>query len=260
MSRVPMSPHALPAVLIRRFLAVVFIAYGSVKLLGGQFVYDDWTITRSSADGPFLVWAFFGYSPVYARFIALCELIPAILLLVPRTAFAGAVALFPVALNITVMDFAYGFPGVKYMVAAYTLLLAWLLWIEREKLFALFAPLDAVRSALRQPTITHPPAAPSMSRRGRLGVQVLSTLFILWVANMVVESTTDGPERRAVAAANAGGDSLVLKRSRLHGQGGIGRTGTVQVRTAHDTTAVATVYVTRPLGFVPWRVDSVVRR
>lgn len=252
-----MRSDALPLVLIRRFLGVVFIAYGLVKLFGGQFVYSDWTITRSTASGPFLVWAFYGFSPAYAKFIALCELIPGILLLFPRTAFVGAAALFPVALNITVMDFAYGFPGVKYLVAIYTALLALLIWVEREKVWMMFASRERVQAAFAAVGSVTVAPAPERSKLLLGAIRVVSTLFILWVANMIVEVSTDGPEPRAVAYATSRGDSLVLKRSRLTGQSGIGRTATVQLRTSSDTNVAATVFLTRPIGFVPWRVDSV---
>lgn len=252
------SDH-LVFVLMRRFLGIVFIAYGLVKLAGGQFVYSDWTITRSSASGPFLVWAFYGFSPWYAKFIAMCELVPGILLLIPRTAFVGAAVLFPVALNITVMDFAYGFPGVKYLVAIYTVMLGILILAEREKVFMLFLPRERVQAALATTAATPVSAAPARSPAVRAMVNVVSTLFIVWVANMVVETSTDGPEGAAVAAAAQPGDSLVLKRSRMWGQSGIGRRGVVELRRAADTVTVATVHLTRWSGFVPWRADSVQR-
>lgn len=255
-----MRADALPLVLIRRFLGVVFIAYGSVKLLGGQFVYDEWTMTRSTVGGPFLVWAFYGYSPIYARFIGLCELIPGILLLIPRTAFLGAAALFPVALNITVMDFTYRFPGVKYLATFYTLLLGVLLAAEREKLLLFLAPIARVRAAWQLVPTIAVPASPPPRRAVRIGVAVVSTLFILWVANMIVEGSTEGPEPQAIAAASAPGKPAhVLVRSRLTGQTGIGRTATVDLRAAGDSIPSTRVFLTRLVGFVPWRVDSVVQ-
>ncbi|MGH7468637.1 MAG: MauE/DoxX family redox-associated membrane protein, partial [Longimicrobiales bacterium] len=131
---------------IRFFLAVVFIVYGLTKLLGGQFNYGDWTLDKKTVDGTSLVWAFYGYSPVYARFLGLTELIPAILLLIPRTATVGALMLFMVTLNVTVLDFAFGFPSVKYFALLYTLLLGMLLWSDRAKLLRLLerAPSNTV--------------------------------------------------------------------------------------------------------------------
>ena len=234
-----MQRDALPLVMIRRFLGVVFISYGTVKLLGGQFVYDEWTITRSTANGPFLVWAFYGFSPAYARFIALCELVPGVMLLFPRTAFAGALALFPVALNITAMDFGFGFPGVKYLVTIYTLLLGILIWAERDRVWALLRSADG-------------PTRPV----GRL-LNGLSLVFLLFVANLVAESTTPGPEGRAIRAATPpGGEAMVVLRSRMVGQSGIGRTGTVDLAPEGTSAPTVRAHVSRRFGFVPWRVDS----
>jgi len=234
-----MRSDALPLVMIRRFLGVVFIAYGIVKLLGGQFVYDEWTITRSTANGPFLVWAFYGFSPAYARFIALCELVPGVMLLFPRTAFAGALALFPVALNITAMDFGFGFPGVKYMVTVYTAMLALLIWAERDRLWALLRP----------------PVAPARPV-GRL-VNGLSLVFLLWVGNLVAETTTPGPDGPAIRAATpAGAPPMVVVRWRVAGQSGFARTGFVDLAPAATGPATVRAYVSRAFGLVRWKVDS----
>ena len=106
----------------RLLLFVVFAGYGSIKLLGGQYDYGDWVISNRTADGTSVVWAFYGYSPVYGRFTGLYEVVPALLLLSRRTVTLGALGLFAVSLNITVMDFAYGYPMVKCFSLAYTLL------------------------------------------------------------------------------------------------------------------------------------------
>jgi uncharacterized membrane protein YphA (DoxX/SURF4 family) len=123
---------------IRIFLSIVFLVYGGVKLLGGQFYYGDWTLSKATADGPGLVWAFYGYSPFYGRIVGLFELVPALLLLHRRTATVGAAALFAVSLNITLMDFAYDYPAVKYFSLGYTALLALLLFYDRKRLMLLF--------------------------------------------------------------------------------------------------------------------------
>lgn len=131
-----LPPRLITAV--RLLLFVVFAGYGSIKLLGGQYDYGDWVISNRTADGTSVVWAFYGYSPVYGRFTGLYELVPALLLVSRRTATLGALALFAVSLNITVMDFAYGYPMVKYFSLAYTLLCLFLVWQERDRLRAAF--------------------------------------------------------------------------------------------------------------------------
>ncbi|GAA5145755.1 hypothetical protein GCM10023321_04120 [Pseudonocardia eucalypti] len=129
----------------RIFLAAVFVMYGSIKLFGGQYYYGDWAMTKQTASGTGMVWAFFGYSPVYGRFTGLFELVPALMLLHPRTATLGAAALFAVRLNITVMDFAFDFPMVKYFVLGYTLLALVLVWHDRNRLrLMLLRPVEVV--------------------------------------------------------------------------------------------------------------------
>jgi uncharacterized membrane protein YphA (DoxX/SURF4 family) len=131
-----LPPRLITAV--RLLLFVVFAGYGTIKLLGGQYDYGDWVISNRTQDGTSVVWAFYGYSPVYGRFTGLYELLPALLLLSRRTATLGALALFAVSLNITVMDFAYGYPMVKYFALAYTLLCLFLVAQDRDRLAAAF--------------------------------------------------------------------------------------------------------------------------
>ncbi|HWM36155.1 MAG TPA: hypothetical protein VNS49_03415 [Streptomyces sp.] len=122
----------------RVLLCVVFVTYGTVKLLGGQYDYGDWVISNRTADGTSVVWAFYGYSPVYGRFTGLYEVVPALLLLSRRTATLGALGLFAVSLNVTVMDFAFDYPMVKYFALAYTLLCVFLIVQDRERLMSAF--------------------------------------------------------------------------------------------------------------------------
>ncbi|HWM05206.1 MAG TPA: hypothetical protein VNP92_22935 [Actinophytocola sp.] len=125
-------------VAVRFLLAAVFIMYGGIKLFGGQYYYGDWVIAKAENPGPGLVWAFYGYSPFYGRVTGLFELLPALLLLSRRTATLGALALFAVSLNVTLMDFAFDYPMVKFFALGYTLLCAFLLWQGRARLLAAF--------------------------------------------------------------------------------------------------------------------------
>ncbi|WP_143101748.1 hypothetical protein [Amycolatopsis marina] len=131
------QPKAI--LLLRIVVSAIFLAYGSVKLSGGQYYYGDWTMDKETANGPSLVWAFYGYSPIYGRITGLFEFIPAIMLLFRRTSLVGAAALFAVSLNITLMDFAFGFPSVKYFILGCTVACTVLILHEKDKLTALFA-------------------------------------------------------------------------------------------------------------------------
>lgn len=123
---------------VRIAMAVVFVFYGSVKLLGGQYNYGEWTISNDEPDGTNVVWSFYGYSKVYGHVTGLFELVPALLLLNRRLYSLGALGLFAVSLNITLMDFCYGYPMVKWFSLAYTLLLAFLVYSDRKRMVAAF--------------------------------------------------------------------------------------------------------------------------
>ncbi|HLJ88008.1 MAG TPA: hypothetical protein VKZ53_14395 [Candidatus Angelobacter sp.] len=122
--------------ILRILLCLIFLGYGLVKLLGGQFFHDDRVLDSKTIDGGQLVFWFYGYSPVYGRFLGLCEAVPAMLLLFRRTATLGAAMLFAVSVNITVMDFCYGgmLKYVKYFSLAYTLMLGFLLLCDERRL------------------------------------------------------------------------------------------------------------------------------
>ncbi|WP_170068040.1 DoxX family membrane protein [Lentzea guizhouensis] len=151
---------------LRLLLAAVFIMYGTIKLLGGQYYYGDWTIDKATTDGTSLVWAFYGYSPFYGRATGLFELIPAVMLLFRRTTTLGALGLFAVALNITLMDFAFDYPEVKYFALAYTLIAAALVLSDRRKLTFLLADTERRRDPVSGRRASRGPG-PSSGDRGR---------------------------------------------------------------------------------------------
>jgi len=136
------TPH--PAVVLTRLaLAAVFLLYGSLKLLGGQFVYDwhQQTFTRGDENGHVMIWYFFGYSRAYGVFVASCEIVPALLLLWPRTARLGTLVLFAVSTNIAVMDVCFGVPlPATLSVMVYAVACGALLWRDRRALAAVLLP------------------------------------------------------------------------------------------------------------------------
>jgi hypothetical protein len=129
-------------VVTRLFVGGTFLLYGLLKLSGGQFISGDFTIDTRTGDPITLVWHFYGYSPVYHRFIGAAECLPAILLIWPRTATLGALLAFPVAVNIAVMDWCFGFPlPATSLITLLAVLSGWLLWFDRKKILLLCSPL-----------------------------------------------------------------------------------------------------------------------
>jgi uncharacterized membrane protein YphA (DoxX/SURF4 family) len=247
---------------IRVFLGITFATYGLVKVLGGQYNYGDWVIDKATVDGTSLVWAFYGYSPFYGRFTGLFELVPAILLLIPRTATIGAAALFAVALNVTAMDFGFDYPAVKYFALAYTILLGVLLWFDREKLSLLL--LDREQAHAVAASAENPPraaAGPVFSPRTRRVLVALAAAFVLVEANIAALAVSKGPEpvaRRALASRLGPNERIELLRSRQTGLIGVDWTATVDYAVVGpQSTDTVTVHARKITAVIPWRVTGV---
>lgn len=247
---------------IRIFLAITFATYGLVKVLGGQYNYGDWVIDKKTVDGTSLVWAFYGYSPMYGRFTGLFELVPAILLLIPRTATIGAAALFAVALNVTAMDFGFHYPAVKYFALGYTVLLAVLLWADREKLSLLLLDREQARAiAVAPPALSAEASRPLFSPVIRRVLLTVAGLFVFGAANVTALSISKGPEpvaRRAIESRVQPNERLELLRSRQTGLIGVDWTATVDYAViGAQSTDTVTVHARKITALFPWRVTQV---
>ena len=96
---------------IARWLAaVIMITYGFAKLNGSQFTVLDSEVTKPMGEvsGFWLTWYYFSFSTIYGTIIALVEIGGGLLLIWPRTALVGALALFPVVTNIILTDILFG--------------------------------------------------------------------------------------------------------------------------------------------------------
>jgi uncharacterized membrane protein YphA (DoxX/SURF4 family) len=244
---------------IRVGLGLIFAMYGLVKLAGGQYYYGDWVMDKKTVDGTSLVWAFFGYSQVYGRFTGLFELIPAILLIVPRTATIGAAALFAVSLNITVMDFSYGYPAVKYFALLYTVLLGVLLWVDRHKLLLLLEDNERARAVLA--ALPAPGPRAPMGRTARRLLFAAVALFVIFAANLIATSLSGLPTaaaRQSVAVKSAPGDRIDFLRARQTGLIGLNWTATLDYTVARQRSIdTVTVRARKITGFLPWRIEGV---
>jgi hypothetical protein len=233
-----------------------------VKVLGGQYNYGDWIIDKKTVDGTSLVWAFYGYSPMYGRFTGLFELVPAILLFIPRTATIGAAALFAVALNVTAMDFGFHYPAVKYFALSYTVLLGVLLWADREKLSLLLLNREQARAIMATPPpISAAASGPLFSPVMRRLLLAAAGLFILGAANVATLSISKGPEpvaRRAVEGRLQPNERIELLRSRQTGLIGVDWTATVDFAVVGaQSTDTVTVHARKITALFPWRVTQV---
>lgn len=89
----------------RIILAVAFIPSGMTKVLGNRFT----SLPLDNQIG-FFFEAFYQTGGWY-RFVGFCQILAAILLLIPRTSTLGATIFFPIVLNIAIITISVGFKG-----------------------------------------------------------------------------------------------------------------------------------------------------
>ena len=94
--------------LVRYLLAAGMAPYAVSKLLNFQFQVPGWEYTRPLGEisGKYLTWAFLGYQPWFQFLLGALEGVPALLLLFRKTQRIGALLMFPVLLNVVLMNFA----------------------------------------------------------------------------------------------------------------------------------------------------------
>jgi uncharacterized membrane protein YphA (DoxX/SURF4 family) len=130
----------------RLLLGIAFIAPGLTKALGNRF-------TSISLDSP-IGFFFEGLyrSGFYWRFIGLAQIIASLLLLIPRTASLGAVAFFPIILNIFIITVSLQFTGTWVITGLMLLANLYLLCWDYHKLKPLVfsAPALAENWAVRE--------------------------------------------------------------------------------------------------------------
>lgn len=95
--------------LTRGLLALAFIPSGLTKVLGNRFTLLD----TNNPIGYFFEALY--QSGFYWNFLGLSQLFAAILIIIPRTSFLGALVFFPIILNITIIVTSIGFPGTPYI-------------------------------------------------------------------------------------------------------------------------------------------------
>src|SRR5918998_2208988 len=117
----------------RILLALGFLPSGLTKVLGNRF-------TVLGVDNPvgFFFEAMYR-TGFYWRFIGLCQLVAALLLVIPRTATLGALVYFPLILNIFVITLSLHFQGTPVITGLMLLANLYLLCWDYDKLKQLFA-------------------------------------------------------------------------------------------------------------------------
>jgi uncharacterized membrane protein YphA (DoxX/SURF4 family) len=119
-------------VFTRILLALAFLPSGLTKVLGNRF-------TVLGIDDPvgFFFEALYR-TGFYWRFLGICQLTVALLLVIPRTATLGALAYFPLILNIFVITVSMGFTGTPVITGLMLLASIYLLCWDYDKLKKIF--------------------------------------------------------------------------------------------------------------------------
>ncbi len=118
-------------IMTRILLAIGFTPSGLTKVLGNRF-----TLLGIETPVGFFFEAMYR-TGFYWRFIGICQLTAALLLLIPRTATLGALIYLPIILNIFVITVSMQFTGTPFITGAMLLGCIYLLCWDYEKLKSL---------------------------------------------------------------------------------------------------------------------------
>jgi hypothetical protein len=129
--------------IFRYLLGITMIPYALSKILGTQFIVTGFTLTQiqslENVPGTTLAWAFLGKAVWFQIFLGFVELIPSLLLLFRKTTLLGAVLMFPVTLNVLLINYALDlWPATKVMSSGLFTLNVFILIFEWEKIIAAF--------------------------------------------------------------------------------------------------------------------------
>jgi len=127
--------------IIRYFIALDLSMIGWQKLFHLQFFTPLGKLDEpfSSFSGEALTWAYFGHSYAFTCVVGLIQIAGSYLLLFKRTTLPGCLLLFPVLLNIILIDFFYGFDAGELAHAVILMTgIAYLVLQEHDRLVKFF--------------------------------------------------------------------------------------------------------------------------
>jgi uncharacterized membrane protein YphA (DoxX/SURF4 family) len=170
----------------RYLLGLAILTYGISKLLNLQFQVSSWTYAHPliKTSGSMLTWAFLGYQPWFQFLLGVFETVPGLLLLSRRTWRLGALLLFPVLLNVVLINYALELWRDTRIISSVLLLL---------NLFLLACDLPMYRSFL---AAMLPAPTPFQNRRVHVMVTVVAVLVpvlamgAFWVFAMMPANRT----------------------------------------------------------------------
>ncbi|HEX8358082.1 MAG TPA: hypothetical protein VF610_11740, partial [Segetibacter sp.] len=101
--------YAFLYALIRYCIAFNIACFGWKKVFGLQFIVppEISAMPMNQQSGEWLTWYYYGYSAAFGLIVALLQIVGAGLLLFRKTLLAGLIILFPLMLNIALVDIFY---------------------------------------------------------------------------------------------------------------------------------------------------------
>jgi hypothetical protein len=181
--------HLWLQTIVRYVLGAWMMPYAVSKLMNMQFQLGPEQYVKALGDipGSTLTWAFLGYSPWFQTLLGAAEFVPSLLLFFRRTQTLGALLMFPVLLNVVLINFALGlWPGTQRISLTMMALNIYLLLSDAPRFRAIFPML------LREPVILR-------RRRFRIGANVLSgaaaaavaLYFVFQLRSLMAENNSD---------------------------------------------------------------------
>jgi len=177
--------HALWLGALRYGIAFDIAMFGFQKIFHYQF-----NTPMAMLDEPFSslsmqnhVWAFFGLSYAYSCVIAVSQIAASMLMVINRTKLLGAVALFPIMVNIILIDFFYELnTGVIIHAVILMAGLMYVLWTDYDRLVGFFINHKSTVEVISTPNI-------ALKMAGRMSI-----LFVPLILVAMKESPNKDPD------------------------------------------------------------------
>lgn len=166
---------------IRYCIAFNIASFGWKKFYGLQFIVptEIASLPMNQQSGEWLTWFYFGHSPAFGIIIALIQIIGGYLLLFRRTVLIGALILFPVLLNLTLIAIFYQMnAGALMQSVLLTIGVLFLILLDYKKLVEFFFK--------TKPTLPSLKINSSLLKNAvRLSAIVVSLLFTMYLKSII---------------------------------------------------------------------------
>ena len=161
---------------IRFGIAFGIASFGWKKVFGLQFAVPEQiaAIPMNKQSGEWLTWFYFGHSLTYGLIVAAIQVGGSFLLLFRKTWLFGAIILFPLMFNLSLINIFYQMnAGALWQAISLTTSLLFLLLIERKKFVVFFFKTDFSQSHFGKPALRN------VIRFALMAVSLLYTVY-LW--------------------------------------------------------------------------------